>query len=89
MSGARFRFDRIAVEGLEARYAILVELAEVSCAGTARLGPSGVALDPLSPPPPPWVLEQATALLRTVAKHHSGDGDWPRRVHRWRAPRGV
>jgi hypothetical protein len=89
MSGARFRFDRLAVEGSQASYAVLVELPEGSCSGTAHLGPAGVSLEPFSPPPPPWAIEQATALLRTVAKNHAGDGDWPRRVHRWRAPRGA
>jgi hypothetical protein len=37
--------------------------------------------------PPEWATDFTLALLRTVAKNHAGDGDWPRRITRWRAER--
>ena len=35
-------------------------------------------------PPPSWLETVARALLRTVWRSASSDGDWPRRVTRWR-----
>ncbi len=34
--------------------------------------------------PPPWLESVARALLRTVWRSATTDGDWPRRVTRWR-----
>jgi hypothetical protein len=87
VTGARFRFDRLAVEREGARYAVRVELGAEVCTAEARLGAAGAELGAFDRSPPPWAREQAVALLRTVAKNHAADADWPRRVHRWRAPR--
>ena len=35
-------------------------------------------------PPPAWIESVARALLRTVWRSASSDGEWPRRVTRWR-----
>lgn len=86
MTGARFAFDRRTVEGPEATYAVSIAAPEWTSVGTARLGPGRCELGPMSPALPAWAEETAVALLRTVAKNHA-EGDWPRRVHRWRAPR--
>jgi hypothetical protein len=34
--------------------------------------------------PPEWLLAYARALLRSVLRAKSSDGDWPRRLTRWR-----
>ncbi|MET0795665.1 MAG: hypothetical protein ABW061_29375 [Polyangiaceae bacterium] len=34
--------------------------------------------------PPAWLESVARALLRTVWRSASSDGEWPRRVTRWR-----
>ncbi len=34
--------------------------------------------------PPEWLETVARALLRTVWRSRTHDGDWPRRVTRWR-----
>lgn len=34
--------------------------------------------------PPDWLQTYAHALLRSVLRTKSGDGDWPRRLTRWR-----
>jgi len=34
--------------------------------------------------PPAWLETVARALLRTVWRSATSDGDWPRRVTRWR-----
>lgn len=46
--------------------------------GTLELGPWH------STPPPEWLETIARALLRTVWRTRTHDGDWPRRVTRWR-----
>ncbi|MEI9937034.1 MAG: hypothetical protein WDO69_07400 [Pseudomonadota bacterium] len=34
--------------------------------------------------PPDWLLAYARALLRSVLRTKSSDGEWPRRLTRWR-----
>lgn len=34
--------------------------------------------------PPAWLESYARSLLRTVLRTRSSDGDWPRRLTRWR-----
>jgi hypothetical protein len=34
--------------------------------------------------PPAWLETMARALLRTIWRNAASDGDWPRRVTRWR-----
>lgn len=39
--------------------------------------------------PPTWLESYAHALLRSVLRTKTSDGDWPRRLTRWRpAPKG-
>jgi hypothetical protein len=35
-------------------------------------------------PPPAWLETLTRALLRTLARNRNSDGDWPRRITRWR-----
>ncbi|HEY5376308.1 MAG TPA: hypothetical protein VIK01_21655 [Polyangiaceae bacterium] len=35
-------------------------------------------------PPPAWLETMARALLRSVLRSKGSDGEWPRRVTRWR-----
>jgi hypothetical protein len=44
------------------------------------------------PAPPAWLEAFARALLRAVLRNKASDGQWPRRLTRWRpepAPRGF
>jgi hypothetical protein len=73
------------VEG--ARYTLTIFLPErevtteahiQAVSGMLELGPwQGEA-------PPAWLETVARALLRTVWRSATSDGDWPRRVTRWR-----
>lgn len=85
--GARFRFDRVSVDATGARYAVIIGEGEQAWHTEARLGLGVTELDPFDPPAPVWAVDVARALLKTVAKNHAPSADWPRRVHRWRAPR--
>lgn len=86
--GARFRFDRVSVDEGGARYAVIIGEGDQAWHTRARLGVGVTEIEPFDPPAPDWAVEVARALLRTVAKNHGPSADWPRRVHRWRAPRG-
>lgn len=35
-------------------------------------------------PPAPWLDAFARSLLRTIVRNRLNDGEWPRRVTRWR-----
>jgi len=85
--GARFRFDRVSVDDAGARYAVIIGEGEAAWHTSARLGVGVTVLDAFDPPAPEWAVEVARMLLKTIAKNHAPSADWPRRVHRWRAPR--
>jgi len=34
--------------------------------------------------PPPWLVALAQTLLRSLLRSKGSDGEWPRRVTRWR-----
>jgi hypothetical protein len=46
--------------------------------GEVRLG------DPVPEDPPHYLLEAVRAAARTEWRNHRADGDWPRRITRWR-----
>ncbi len=85
--GLRFRFDRLSVDEAGAQYAVLIGEGQGASTSRARLGDKVTELEPFEPPAPTWAVDVARALLKTVAKNHAASADWPRRVHRWRAPR--
>lgn len=86
--GARILFERLAVDAEGARYAVVIGEGEGACRAEARLGKGLLEVGGFDAPPAAWALESAKGLLRTLAKNHAESADWPRRVHRWRAPRG-
>jgi hypothetical protein len=85
--GGRLELKLTQVSDESARYALTIFLPEREVTtdvlvqitgGTIELGAwQGV-------PPPAWLEAVARALLRTVWRSATSDGDWPRRVTRWR-----
>lgn len=70
-----------------ARYALTIFLPErevttealiQTTSGTLEVGPWQ------GEPPPAWLETVARALLRTIWRSATSDGEWPRRVTRWR-----
>ena len=86
--GARFAIDRLEVDEAGARYRVTIGEGEDACRADVRLGRGPLVLPDFDRPPPAWTIETLKGLLRTLAKNHADAADWPRRVHRWRAPRG-
>lgn len=93
--GARFTFDRVDVDDARAEYRVTVAVATMEFATTALLRRDGgdIQLASWSPvtPEPQWIHETVRAFLKTMHANHCDDepASWPRRVRRWRAPRGV
>lgn len=89
-SGARFQFDRIEVEGEQARYRVTVSWPEVAStpAGASQipvtLRPGDCQVGEPSTPLAPWMQESVTAFARVLAKNYDAEAGWPRLVHRWR-----
>ena len=88
-SGARFQFDRIAVQGEEARYRVTVSW-PTSASGLGEsqlivtLRPNACELAEPSNPLAPWMRESLIAFARVIAKNYDAEAGWPRLVHRWR-----
>ena len=89
-SGARFQFDRVVVQGEEARYRVTVSWAEAASlpAGesqiTVTLRPNACNVGEPSGALAPWMRESVTAFARVLAKNYDAEAGWPRLVHRWR-----
>jgi hypothetical protein len=88
--GGRLELKLTAASEASARYSLLIFtpdselLADVDV--DAQSGALKVA-DWQGGAPPEWLALLAHALLRTVWRHKSSVGSWPRRVTRWRAER--
>ena len=70
-----------------AHYAVTIFLPEREVTTEARVEMANGALELgawRGEPPPSWLEAVARALLRTVWRSASSDGEWPRRVTRWR-----
>jgi hypothetical protein len=85
--GARFTFDRLAVEGEAARYGVLVVGPEREERAEARLTPTSVELGPFRGSVDPWAERSARAFLDVIQRGYDHEAGWPRHVQRWRAPR--
>ncbi len=70
-----------------ATYAALWATAEDTWEGELRVGADGrIQLHTGERPPPAWLTEFSTQLLRTTARTVlGGSAPWPRRLTRWRA----
>ena len=85
--GGRLELKLTQASDTGARYALTIFLPErevtteanvETVTGTVELGAWQ------SEAPPAWLETVARALLRTVWRSATSDGDWPRRVTRWR-----
>jgi hypothetical protein len=86
VEGLRIAFDRVAVDGEGAAYVVSIGEGPSLCRAEARLGLGRTELGTFDRPPPPWAVDTALGLLKTLTKNHAESADWPRRIHRWRAP---
>jgi hypothetical protein len=85
--GGRLELKLLAAAGNRARYAVTVFTpeAEVSC--SVAVDEPSLALEFgewQGGAPPPWLEALARTLLRTVVRTKLSEGEWPRRVTRWR-----
>ncbi|MEO6599206.1 MAG: hypothetical protein ABIQ16_04985 [Polyangiaceae bacterium] len=85
--GGRLELKLTQASAERARYALTIFLPErevttealvETASGTLELGAWQ------GQPPPAWLETVARALLRTMWRSATSDGDWPRRVTRWR-----
>jgi len=71
-----------------ARYTVTLYLPRGDAGTTAVLNAESgaVELEPWrGPPPPEWLESFTRSLLRTVLRSKGTEGEWPRRLTRWRA----
>ncbi len=85
--GGRLELKLLAASETRASYALtlLTPEAEVSSRVTIDAPQGSLELaDWLGGVPPAWLEDYARALLRSALRTKSSDGDWPRRLTRWR-----
>jgi len=92
--GGRLELKLVEATDATARYAVLIctPLAELSALAEVTAPSAAVEMGVWSATtPPPWLEALARTLLRSVLRHKLSEGEWPRRVTRWRpepVPRG-
>jgi len=85
--GGRLELKLLQAAAENARYSLTIFTpeTEVSCEVQVQVDTGGVELAAWQgAAPPDWLEGLARALLRTVWRTRTSDGDWPRRVTRWR-----
>lgn len=85
--GGRLELKLQAAKGTRADYVltILTPDAELSAGVVIDASADALELGPFEGGvPPTWLEAYAHALLRSVLRTRSSDGDWPRRLTRWR-----
>lgn len=80
-NGARMVIERVSADDAGARYAVRVYEPEgVLHEGEATLGDEvALAIDA-----PEWTTTFLERLLKSLRNKHRDDGDWPRKLTRWR-----
>jgi len=89
--GGRLELKLSAADATTARYALVIFTPTGECEALATLDSANVAAELgawQGEAPPAWLEAFARALLRTVARNKGVDGEWPRRVTRWRPDPG-
>lgn len=87
--GVRVLLVRAAIDDAGATYRVELHAPDSSWASEARVG-AAIAIGPWTatrgsaPDPEPWMIESARGFLRTLAKNHAAERDWPARQLRWR-----
>ncbi len=85
--GGRLELKLTDGSGATARYALSIfsPQGDASTVVTVDSASGGLELaDWQGTPPPAWLDTLARALLRTVVRNRISDGEWPRRITRWR-----
>jgi hypothetical protein len=87
--GARAVLEREERDGAPVRYRVAIyepsslhtSAAELDAAGGFHLGA-------WQGEPPAWAVTFVERVLAGLAKKHAADASWPRKITRWREPRG-
>ena len=85
--GGRLELKLAEADATTARYALAIFTPAGDCETLATLDAAKVAIELEAwrgDAPPAWLEAFARSLLRTVARNKGVDGEWPRRVTRWR-----
>jgi hypothetical protein len=91
--GARLVVRLLSGEATDAEYDVLLVAPEQQWTARATVRESDGQVEPgvyaPEPPPPPWLVQGAHALLRSAWQRRRAGNPWPRRLARWRpAPDG-
>lgn len=87
--GVRVLLVRASIDDAGATYRVELHAPDASWTGEARLA-AAITIGPwtatrgAAPEPEPWMIESARGFLRTLAKNHAAERDWPPRLLRWR-----
>ena len=85
--GGRLELKLADESGAQARYRLAIFFPLGEGATEVAIDAEGGALtlgEWQGSPPPAWLEALAHALLRTVVRNKNSDGEWPRRITRWR-----
>lgn len=82
--GARFDFELREGRAQFARYHVQICTPDAAWHGSARIDESLVTIEG-DDTAPTWARSLLEGFLRTLARHHGEEGDWPRLFSRWRA----
>jgi len=85
--GGRLELKLAKASDMTARYTLSIFTPNLEVSASVVVDSQGGALDIgdwRGGSPPAWLETLARALLRSVLRSRSSDGEWPRRVTRWR-----
>jgi hypothetical protein len=84
--GGRLELKLTEASDASARYALSIFTPAGDALTEVRidLASEGLELAEWRGTPPAWLEALARALLRTVIRDRNSDGEWPRRLTRWR-----
>ena len=83
--GARIVLEREDADGVS--YRVSIYEPHALHVALAHLSGGAVRFDAWSSDPPAWAVLFAERTLKSLAKKHSADGAWPRKLTRWREER--
>ena len=85
--GARFQFDRVTVDDLQAHYTVRIHFASSYHDLDLKIGvPSGeLSMAPIGGDvtAPAWAMAFVTALAKQLYRGSRREEGWPRRIMRW------
>jgi hypothetical protein len=90
--GGRLELKLRTASETTAEYALSIFLPNAELSASVAVDSQSVAFEIgewRGGPPPAWLETLARALLRSVLRSKGSDGEWPRRVTRWRPEPSV